>query len=60
MNRRRWMLLALVLVPMIAVGVASGREFLKPPRDHRAGGYTCPITGAELPCPKCCPLKKGK
>ena len=19
-------------------------------------GYTCPLTGEELPCPKCCPL----
>ena len=21
-------------------------------------GYTCPMTGEELPCPNCCPLKK--
>jgi len=20
-------------------------------------GFTCPITGEQLPCPKCCPLK---
>lgn len=53
MNRRRWMLLALVLVAMIAVGGAYGREVLK-------RGYTCPLTGEELPCPKCCPLNKGK
>lgn len=22
------------------------------------GGYICPLTGEELPCPKCCPLNK--
>lgn len=22
------------------------------------GGYTCPLTGEQLPCPKCCPLNK--
>lgn len=21
-------------------------------------GFTCPITGEELPCPNCCPLTK--
>jgi len=21
-----------------------------------SGGYICPLTGEELPCPKCCPL----
>lgn len=21
-------------------------------------GYTCPVTGEELPCPKCCPLNQ--
>lgn len=21
-------------------------------------GYICPLTGQELPCPKCCPLNK--
>jgi hypothetical protein len=25
----------------------------------QAGGYVCPITGEELPCPKCCPLNQG-
>lgn len=23
-------------------------------------GYTCPLTGEELPCPNCCPLKAKK
>lgn len=23
-------------------------------------GYTCPLTGEQLPCPKCCPLNGQK
>lgn len=23
-----------------------------------AQGYVCPVTGDELPCPKCCPLNQ--
>jgi hypothetical protein len=23
------------------------------------GGYTCTLTGEQLPCPKCCPLNKA-
>jgi hypothetical protein len=23
-------------------------------------GYICPVTGEELPCPKCCPLNKAE
>jgi hypothetical protein len=23
-------------------------------------GYTCPLTGEELPCPNCCPLNGGQ
>lgn len=56
---RRWVLLALVVVPIVAAGVAYGRDALKRPKGHGAGGYTCPLTGEVLPCPKCCPLKHG-
>ena len=59
MNGRRRVLLALVLVPILAAGVVYGRDALKRPKNHGAGGYICPLTGEELPCPKCCPLKQG-
>ncbi|MCI0676910.1 MAG: MerR family transcriptional regulator [Phycisphaerales bacterium] len=36
----------------IAMGAVSTE------RGTTAMGYTCPLTGAELPCPKCCPLNK--
>jgi len=24
------------------------------------GGYICPLTGEELPCPNCCPLNRNE
>jgi len=27
---------------------------------HKASGYTCPLTGEQLPCPNCCPLNRGE
>lgn len=26
------------------------------PANETAAGYTCPVTGGELPCPNCCPF----
>ncbi len=31
----------------VSMGATSGGE-----------GYSCPLTGEQLPCPKCCPLNK--
>lgn len=50
MSRRTWLAAILAAVPL-AVGAVWGyseRLF--------SAGYTCPLTGEELPCPKCCPL----
>jgi hypothetical protein len=33
----------------VSLGAASEGE----------GGYTCPLTGEQLPCPKCCPLNNN-
>lgn len=46
-------LLALVaLAGLVYAGVsAAGPE---------AGGFICPLTGHELPCPKCCPMNQGR
>jgi hypothetical protein len=27
-------------------------------RNAQAPGYTCPLTGEQLPCEKCCPLNQ--
>ena len=56
--KRKLLLIALVALPLAATGVAYGRTQLKTEQPPKAGGYTCPLTGEELPCPNCCPLKK--
>ncbi len=33
----------------VSMGATAGGE-----------GYTCPLTGEQLPCPNCCPLNKQK
>lgn len=53
MNRRKWLAAALVAV----TGVVGGG--LAYASTVTANGYTCPITGEELPCEKCCPLNGG-
>jgi len=35
---------------------ADGRRSIRPAQS----GYTCPLTGEQLPCPKCCPLNGKK
>ena len=50
MNRRKWLWAAVLAVPGVVAGGLAYANSLK------AEPYTCPITGEELPCPKCCPL----
>lgn len=50
MNRRKWLAAALVAV----TGAVGGS--LAYASTAKAKGYTCPVTGEELPCEKCCPL----
>ena len=50
MNRRKWLWAAVLAVPAV---VAGGLAYANA---QKSRAYTCPITGGELPCPKCCPL----
>ena len=54
---RKWVRLALFALPALFGGIvfAIGQLMSKPAH----AGYICPITGEELPCPKCCPLNHG-
>lgn len=53
MNRRTWLWAAVVAVPaMVAGGLAYADA-------KKAQPYTCPVTGEELPCSKCCPLSEA-
>ncbi len=38
----------------VAMGAVSGD------RAVANATYTCPLTGEELPCPKCCPLNRQR
>lgn len=58
--KTKWIAIPAVALPIMVGGfVLAGQA-----RDgEKAGnpqvaGYTCPVTGEELPCPKCCPLNK--
>jgi hypothetical protein len=52
---------ALLLLPLAVAGglVYANAQSEKPPPANREG-YICPITGEELPCPRCCPFNQGK
>jgi hypothetical protein len=50
----------LAIVPLLATGLvyASSLVATSKPQIEKADGYTCPITGEELPYPNCCPLNE--
>jgi uncharacterized membrane protein len=50
MNRRKWLWVALLGLPVAVVGGLAYANH------SQARTFTCPLTGEELPCPKCCPL----
>jgi len=50
MNRRKLLWVALLGLPLAVVG---GLAYAN---TSQARTFTCPITGEELPCSKCCPL----
>lgn len=55
MTRRFWLLTALLTAPLAVCGSLVYAHALK-----TSDGYTCPLTGEQLPCPRCCPLNKAK
>jgi hypothetical protein len=59
MSRRKWIWAALLALPAAVGGLVYGKAVARDDRP-KAGGYVCPITGEELPCPDCCPLNRGK
>ena len=58
---RKWIWAALVAVPLaVAGGLVYANAQGEPGAPQQAGGFVCPITGEELPCPDCCPLNQGR
>lgn len=58
MSKRKWLLTALLALPLAAAGVAYGRALVRVEHGQETAGYVCPLTGEELPCPNCCPLNE--
>jgi hypothetical protein len=53
---------ALIALPLAVVGsvlYAHAQQQSGSP-EPAAAPYLCPLTGEELPCPRCCPLNGGK
>lgn len=55
MNRRKWLWASLVVAPLVVGGGIACASTL-----GARGGFTCPVTGEQLPCEKCCPLNGEK
>ena len=52
----------LLAVPLAVGGLVYGKSLMAgqpgQPQPAAAEGFTCPLTGEELPCPLCCPLNQ--
>lgn len=51
---------ALMALPLVAGGLVYASTLAKPEAKQTppaTAGYTCPLTGEELPCPNCCPIR---
>ena len=55
---------SLAVVPLVAIsGFVIANSQLQPTQTQSQvaeQGFTCPVTGEELPCPKCCVLNQNK
>jgi hypothetical protein len=62
--KRKMIGASLAIVPLVAIGGYVGASSQTPPATKQAQvaeqGYICPVTGEELPCPKCCVLNESK
>ncbi len=56
MRNRKWLLAALVAVPLAGAALLYGPTLVRADAPQTKAGYVCPLTGQELPCPNCCPL----
>lgn len=59
MLRKKGLWAALLALPLAIGGVVYGVS-TRGSQSKKADAYFCPLTGEELPCPNCCPLKAKK
>jgi hypothetical protein len=63
MSRRKLVVAALLALPLVAGSIVLANQSLRDDgqkQEARDDGYICPVTGEELPCPKCCPLQTSR
>lgn len=53
--KKKLLLGALLALPLAVAGLAYGQSHIEAAQPEPSG-YTCPLTGEELPRPDCCPL----
>lgn len=58
MRNKKRLLTGLLALVLLGAGLGYGqlRAGASQPQDE--AGYVCPLTGEELPCPKCCPANR--
>ena len=58
--KAKWIGIPAVALPIVVGGFVLAGQARNGEKagTTAAAGYTCPVTGEELPCPKCCPLNK--
>lgn len=56
MRRKKWLWAALLSLPLAIGGLVYAGVQANADTQSSDRCFVCPITGEELPCPKCCPL----
>jgi hypothetical protein len=56
MRRKKWLWATLLSLPLAISGLVYAGVQANADTQSADAGFVCPITGEELPCPKCCPL----
>ena len=54
--RNKWLWAALIALPLGVGGLVYTDVRANADTQSNNAYFVCPITGEELPCPKCCPL----
>jgi len=60
--QRKWLWATLLVLPLAIGGLVFASVQANADENANAksseAGFVCPITGENLPCPKCCPLNE--
>ncbi|MEQ8852771.1 hypothetical protein [Gimesia sp.] len=55
--RKNWIWATMLALPLAVGGWVYAGVQTNPDTSSIEGSFVCPVTGEELPCSKCCPLK---